>query len=88
MDTTSQVVVLFWVSIAVVGVGGVVSGLVVYHCALGWFISRCSKETLESAVERAEVHCQRRAQRRHEAERRRRLLRAAGVESGGRHLAR
>lgn len=88
MDTTGEVLILFWLTVAVVGVAGVGSGLVAYHLGLGWFISRCSKETLEAAVGRAEVHCRRRAVRQQERARRGRLLAEAKGRPVGRHLAR
>jgi hypothetical protein len=87
MDATGQVVVLFWVTVVAVGAGAFASGLLVYHSCLGWFISRASKQHLENAVEDAERHMVRRARRRHEGERRRRVLRQARVRPAGRHLA-
>lgn len=57
---------------------GVGLGVMWHHFALGWFISLCSKQTLEEAVERAGNHLTRRVERRDERERRRRIL----VENG------
>jgi len=88
MDTTGQVLALYWMSVVAVGVGGVAGGLFIYHSCLGWFISRHSIQSLDNVIEDARRHKTRQTERRHRRERRRRVEVEAGLRPAGRHLAR
>jgi hypothetical protein len=87
METTQDLLTLaaFAGGFLVIGAG---VGLGIYHFGHGWFISRTSREHLEGAVAAAERHTLRRAERRHNRQREKRVFAEAPETPAGRHLAR